>query len=75
MLRIATMALIGLSLSGCMSPEQIIARDDATCRSWGTSPGSQNYVECRAMLSQHQAMEDMQRRNNAAMAAGILLSR
>jgi len=75
MLKIIAIGALAFGLTGCLTTEQIAARDDTTCRSWGVAPGTSTYVECRALLSQQQAMADMQRRNNAAVLSGVLLSR
>lgn len=36
-----------LALSGCASAEQIAAADNAKCQSFGATPGTPTYVECR----------------------------
>ena len=53
---IVVMGLCGLLLAGCASdgatsaaPTQA-ANDDATCRSYGTFPGTTPYVQCRIAL-------------------------
>lgn len=86
-------ALAGLALVSCADRATIEARkaaaqaaldhqDDATCRSYGTAPGSQPYVACRMNIannrSQAQIAADWQQQNayqtmmsaGAAMASG-----
>lgn len=40
----------GILLAGCQTTEDRIAADDAQCRSYGTRPGDQNYINCRMNL-------------------------
>ncbi len=76
MLKMIVAGAGALCLCGCVTTqEQIMAQDDATCRSWGVQPGSSPYVECRVLLSQQHAMQDAQRRDALAAAGLILLSR
>jgi hypothetical protein len=42
--------------------QAIGANDDATCRSYGASPGSPAYVQCRMNISNQRAAGDMQTR-------------
>jgi hypothetical protein len=67
--------MVYVALGGCATSEQINARHDATCRSWGSTPGTDTYIQCRALLSQQQANEDQARRDRAAILSGVLLSR
>lgn len=35
-----------------MSDEEVTAKDDAICKSYGAAPGSSEYIQCRAMQDQ-----------------------
>jgi hypothetical protein len=61
--------VVYVTLGGCATAEQINAQHDATCRSWGTVPGSETYVQCRALLSQQQANEARVERIEASSAS------
>lgn len=47
MIKIATVTILALALSGCMTTEQRAAADDSYCRGIGAQPGTPVYVECR----------------------------
>jgi hypothetical protein len=64
--------MVCVTLGGCATAEQINAQHDATCRSWGTAPGSESYVQCRALLHQQQANEDQARRILFSCSAGAV---
>lgn len=51
-------------LSGCASREDIAMADDNDCASYGASPGSQAYFQCRIMKDQ-QHNADAARRSAA----------
>lgn len=82
------LALIGLC--GCASPEAIRAQeasaraameaqDDAKCRSFGASPGSQAYFDCRMSIDRQrqdatmQAAVIQQQNSQALTNAGIAI--
>lgn len=47
--------LIGAScamLAGCVTPEQLAARDDAVCQSYGAAYGTPQYTDCRMRVAQ-----------------------
>jgi hypothetical protein len=44
-MRSLSIGLVCLTLAGCAA-----AKDDAKCRSYGSSPGESAYVQCRATL-------------------------
>lgn len=60
--RLSIVALVGMTLSGCaeMQAQQqheanlrvqaIASNDDAQCRSYGATPGSPQYVQCRMQI-------------------------
>ena len=75
MKRITILCLLCAGLMGCATPQQIDVRDNATCRSWGADPGTDGYLQCRALLHQQAAMDDQARRDRAMMLSGALLSR
>jgi hypothetical protein len=52
--RIATMlsACLLLALTACATAEQIAARDDRVCQSYGAAAGSDSYVACRTQQRQ-----------------------
>jgi len=58
-----------IPLSGCVSREQLAARDDTRCQSYGFSPGNQAYAQCRMNLD----VARLQARRQAAdaVAAGL----
>lgn len=70
-MRFVIVALV-LALGGCMSDRERAERqsyaDDATCRSYGFTLGTDSYAQCRMAVAQ-------QRQANAAMIAGVLLGR
>ena len=45
-MRLLSIGLLCLFLAGCTAS----AKDDAKCRSYGSSPGESAYVQCRATL-------------------------
>jgi hypothetical protein len=56
-MRSFSIGLVCLSLVGCAA-----AKDDAKCRSYGSSPGEPAYVQCRATLdSAHTLAEQLSR--------------
>lgn len=57
------------SLSGCASREQLAARDDDKCRSYGLAPGDQGYAQCRMNLDMLRLQARQQAAN--AVAAGL----
>ena len=66
---IALVALAGLSACQSLTPEEIAAREaaieaaeDAECRSFGATPGSDAYVDCRLRLSEMAQTERIERR-------------
>jgi hypothetical protein len=68
MIKIATMTVLALALSGCMTAEQRAAADDSYCRSIGARPGTPIYVECR-LRRDEQVQADARSRRIAAAAA------
>ena len=61
-MRLAVLVVAGLGLAGCAGspvgdaiagPEKLAARDDATCQSYGATPGSNAYVQCRMITAQN----------------------
>lgn len=54
-------ALLGATLTGCVSPEARLAKDSGTCASFGGSYGSPEYSQC--MLAQQE------RRDNQGLRA------
>jgi hypothetical protein len=58
-----------LWLSACASAQQIASQDDATCRSYGASPGSQAYFDCRVMRDAQRAQGN--RAVAQALATGL----
>jgi len=73
-IRIAAPA-IALALAGCAAgptPKQIAAADDATCRSYGTTPGTDNYLACRMHLNQlHLTADIAEAQRSQALANSI----
>lgn len=65
--------LLAIMLASCLSacatgptPAQIAAADDASCQSYGASPGSDAYYQCRM------AKDQQRQQARAALAAAIL---
>jgi hypothetical protein len=62
------LALAGMGLGGCetfINGADGAANDDARCiNEWGTSKGSEAYVQCRAVLSQRRADSERQVNEN-----------
>jgi hypothetical protein len=48
----AAFALAAVTLAGCVTPEELAARDDATCQSYGAAPGSSSYTDCRIRVAE-----------------------
>ena len=48
---IALTALAAL-LTACASPAEIAARDDATCKGYGFTPGTPAFADCRLRLDE-----------------------
>jgi hypothetical protein len=74
-------ALLGtLALASCAGslaeqafmPDRVAARDDATCQSYGASPGSQRYQDCRLQLDANRTQENASRRALMATGAAIM---
>ena len=42
----AAFAIMLVGLTGCVSAEELRARDDATCRSFGFQPGTPDFAAC-----------------------------
>ena len=55
------------TLAGCFGPsrEEILAEDDATCRSMGLKFGSPEFAQCRMLLLQQREANAAQARQNA----------
>lgn len=53
-MRVLVILAFSLSLSGCLTSEQLVAernaKDDQKCQSYGARPGTDAYVNCRAQL-------------------------
>ncbi len=60
-----------------MSDAAIMAKDDGQCRSFGATPGSQAYFECRMLMNQNrqQAAENQQRYQAQNLRTGAMLMR
>ncbi len=62
-MRTLVILLVAFALTGCLSlpkppsPQEIAARDDATCQSYGAKPGTDMYVSCRMQLAQERQRE------------------
>ncbi|MER8373691.1 hypothetical protein [Mesorhizobium sp. M1406] len=58
-LRLTIAALAAsLAITGCMSTEELAARNDQICRSYGARPGTDAYVNCRVGQDQRRVMEE-----------------
>ena len=55
-------ALLAWTLCSCASPQQIAARQDAVCQSYGATPGTPEYADCRLRLVEMQNRNDLERR-------------
>jgi hypothetical protein len=73
-MRLALVVLSASILVGCLTSEQIAARQeakqDATCRSYGVVPGTPEYVDCRLRLNQVQAQNDATTTSNLGRRLG-----
>jgi hypothetical protein len=49
-----------LPMVGCVSSEQLAARDDATCQSYGLRYGTDGYASCRTNVAQQRQQAYMQ---------------
>jgi hypothetical protein len=56
MIRTALILCVCLTLAGCLTQqqyyEQVAAKEDAQCQSWGNQPGTGPYQQCRYTLAQ-----------------------
>jgi hypothetical protein len=63
--RIRTPGILATSLAcplcSCANPEQIAARQDAVCQSYGAKPGTPGYTDCRLRLVEMQNRNDTER--------------
>ena len=60
---------IAVTLEGCASAEQLAVVDDSKCQSYGFSPGSEGYAQCR--MSQDAARQQARVAAATALAAGL----
>ena len=49
-MKIAGLIVVALALSGCASPQQLAAADNAQCVNYGFQPGTEGYAGCRQRL-------------------------
>jgi hypothetical protein len=42
-----------VALGGCVSQQELAARDDATCNSYGLQYGSPGYADCRMRIAEN----------------------
>ena len=61
-------AALALGLSGCVNRQQIAAGDDFDCQSYGATPGTDAYFNCRMIKEQ-------QRQATNLAVAGMLMKR
>ena len=66
MWKIFILVIASLLLAGCASAPQV--SDEDSCISYGASPGSQAYFQCRMA-------KDQQRQSTRAALAAVILSR
>jgi hypothetical protein len=72
LLALAALAL----LTGCATfetPEQIAAKDDASCAGYGFKPGTDAFAQCRLQLGAEHAADSRAQRANAARISAALL--
>ena len=68
MIRAFAILLALALLAGCASsPEELAARDDATCRSYGAAPGTPEYVQSRSARESDRA----NRRPDVGVGVGV----
>jgi hypothetical protein len=61
--------ILGWPRCSCANPEQIAARQDAVCQSYGAKPGTPEYTDCRLRLVEMQNRNDIERRR--ALSQGV----
>ena len=61
-----------LAVTGCVSREQLSARDDGACKSYGFQFGTDGYAACR-MRFEEQRAEANQRRADNMVAVGTAM--
>jgi hypothetical protein len=54
---LAAGALGALALGGCVSTQELAARDAAECTSYGATFGTQDYLMCRLLKDQQHRIE------------------
>jgi hypothetical protein len=65
--------LLALLLAGCQTTEERIASDDSQCRSYGTKPGDQAYIQCRMNLDNNRAnIKASERFGNSGGVVGFI---
>jgi len=83
--RLAVILALGVVAGSCANSQQkpteqatLDAQDDGACRISGTSPGSQQYSECRARLGEQRGVAKIQNqertrldKSDALMQAGV----
>lgn len=66
MKRVALLAAVAVVLGGCqprgfgeqfMSSQEMAAKDEGVCASFGAAPGTQGYVDCRLRLRSNRSAE------------------
>lgn len=77
-MRIAMLAVVCVGLAGCegsiasdamKGPQVLAQQDDGQCRSYGASPGSDAYTQCRMMIAQQRETRHESRRRGMLAAA------
>ncbi len=57
-MRTLAISVLAVALTGCLSfpkppsAQELAARDDATCQSYGAQPGTDIYIKCRMQIAQ-----------------------
>jgi len=81
---IVALAMLGITLlllTGCATAEyrerlvaERLAEQDRVCRSWGTTPGTPEYLACRQQLSQQYAAAETQREAQHAASRRAMIA-
>jgi hypothetical protein len=70
-MRAVLLGILAVTLAACAtrpSPTELAVADDARCQSYGSRPGSPEYVECRSKF-EVEHMADASRRRAAILAS------
>lgn len=77
--RVLAFAIVCLTLGGCASMsaaqlQRLATQDDATCKSYGLSVGTNAYAQCRMTIGQNREDRDALNRMNMRNVGAYLMT-